>query len=281
MDSSSPLIVGVGGATCSGKTTLSKHLLRILSLASLPSFILHQDDFAPLESTLPIHATFNERDWDAPATAIDYARMRDTLRHIRQTGELPPGFSSHDHLNQQPECSIPRQQQQRWARALSAVGSAQKVVLADGFLLYYDTDVRSEMDVKLLLRVPRDTLKQRRQQRAGYATAEGTVWQDPPGYFDAVVWPAYVEAHQNVFDGPLDSALPATLPSAHAKEERGGPIPNLVLLEPIHPIPQPLQSEIEEAHQAGEKVEQGMAYLVEKACEALYRHLASQQHRDE
>jgi len=38
------VLIGVGGATCSGKTTLAKHLRQILP----GSFIIHQDDFAPV-----------------------------------------------------------------------------------------------------------------------------------------------------------------------------------------------------------------------------------------
>lgn len=30
--------------------------------------------------------------------------------------------------------------------------------------------------------------------------AEGGVWQDPPDYFDQIVWPAYVKAHEHVED---------------------------------------------------------------------------------
>jgi nicotinamide/nicotinate riboside kinase len=28
--------------------------------------------------------------------------------------------------------------------------------------------------------------------------AEGGVWQDPPEYFDQIVWPAYIKAHEDV-----------------------------------------------------------------------------------
>lgn len=29
-------------------------------------------------------------------------------------------------------------------------------------------------------------------------TAE-TFWEDPPGYFDDIVWPAYIKAHKHLF----------------------------------------------------------------------------------
>jgi hypothetical protein len=30
---------------------------------------------------------------------------------------------------------------------------------------------------------------------------EGSLWQDPPGYWDDIVWPAYLKAHKNIFVG--------------------------------------------------------------------------------
>lgn len=37
--------------------------------------------------------------------------------------------------------------------------------------------------------------------------AQGTVWTDPPGYFDDIVYPAYVKAHSGVFKDGVDSAI--------------------------------------------------------------------------
>jgi nicotinamide/nicotinate riboside kinase len=31
-------------------------------------------------------------------------------------------------------------------------------------------------------------------------TAEGSLWRDPPHYWEQIVWPAYVEAHRDVFE---------------------------------------------------------------------------------
>lgn len=75
--SSRIVVVGVGGATCSGKTTLAKHLLQILNPSQKGSrsgiteaFILHQDDFAPPEATLPVNEEYGVTDWDHPPTAV-------------------------------------------------------------------------------------------------------------------------------------------------------------------------------------------------------------------
>ncbi|KAI0258171.1 hypothetical protein BC834DRAFT_975410 [Gloeopeniophorella convolvens] len=50
--------------------------------------------------------------------------------------------------------------------------------------------------------------------------AEGSFWRDPPGYFDQLVYPAYVDAHKAIF--------------SDADVEKGSPVlPGLVLIEPL------------------------------------------------
>lgn len=84
------VVVGVGGATCSGKTTLAKHLLQILNPSGAKSgsrggitdaFILHQDDFAPPEATLPVNEEFGVTDWDHPPTAVSHSSVPQNLQH--------------------------------------------------------------------------------------------------------------------------------------------------------------------------------------------------------
>ena len=38
---------------------------------------------------------------------------------------------------------------------------------------------------------------------------EGTLWRDPPDYFDQIVYPAYVRAHTRMFkDGDIEKGQP-------------------------------------------------------------------------
>lgn len=134
------LTIGVGGATSSGKTTLAKHLVDLLSPAlhlfnerhgEVPSstsqaappseaasvsdvLIVHQDDFAPREEDLPMHPEMNVRDWDTPQGSIDYERLSAVLHHLREEGKLPASHSSHDHLNNLPEVPLPDEFRTRW-----------------------------------------------------------------------------------------------------------------------------------------------------------------------
>lgn len=78
----------------------------------------------------------------------------------------------------------------------------RKLLIVDGFLLFPSPPLPAALpllfDVKVLLRVNRDVAKERREARPGYVTLDG-FWSDPPGYFDDVVWPNYVESHARYF----------------------------------------------------------------------------------
>lgn len=113
--------------------------------------------------------------------------MEAAIKHFRERGELPAHHSSHDHLNEQPNLPINKESASHWRTAFESaleMAHIEKVLIADGFLLYYDEAVRRELDVKLFLRCNRSTLIKRRESRGGYATAEGSVWQvSSPGSF--------------------------------------------------------------------------------------------------
>ncbi|EGN99590.1 hypothetical protein SERLA73DRAFT_179670 [Serpula lacrymans var. lacrymans S7.3] len=203
------ILVGVGGASCSGKTTLAKHLKRILP----NSVIIHQDDFAPQQGSLPIHPIYQVEDWDSAAGAIEWPRLASVLKEVKRSGKIPPDYQSHDHLNEQRDVSVSDETFSKWKKVFENVqnqkeAEGEEVVwgLVDGFLLYWDQDVIDQFDIRFMLRVPRDLLKSRREERSGYFTAEslvtleGTLWKDPPFYWDGIAYPAYVDAHQHIFE---------------------------------------------------------------------------------
>lgn len=211
------ILVGIGGATCSGKTTLAKHLKRILP----NSVIIHQDDFAPPQEHIPIHPIHQVQDWDAPKGAIDWPRLISFLQRVKETGEIPPDHRSHDHLNEQKQIALSASTQERWTAtfqqfAQSTESRGEKIIwgLVDGFLLYWHPDVIKELDVRIFLRVPHDVLRHRRHERHGYHTAvqsdpEGSLWRDPPMYWEQIVWPAYLEANRDIFiDGDVETGVP-------------------------------------------------------------------------
>ncbi|KAI0769632.1 P-loop containing nucleoside triphosphate hydrolase protein [Trametes elegans] len=222
------ILVGIGGATCSGKTTLAKHLRRILP----NSVIIHQDDFAPPQELIPIHPVYGVQDWDRAEGAIEWPRMVKALEEVKRTGEIPPEHVSHDHLNEQKDVAIDDTIYQKWKAQFERIdrehrqqGEEVKWVLVDGFLLYWHPEVVEKLDVRVFLRVPYDVLKQRRHERHGYHTAvqtdpEGSLWRDPPQYWEQIVWPAYVAAHESILEnGDVEHGKP------------NGKVPGLILLD--------------------------------------------------
>lgn len=204
-------LVGIGGATCSGKTTLAKHLHRIIPNSTL----LFQDDFAPPSEKVPIHPVHGFQDWDDPEGAIEWGRQRSAIRHLRTTGRIPSEHASHDHLNEQIPVPIDRELETEWRDKFTRLFDTTRekpnsVVIAEGFLMLYDQETVREMDSRFFVREDYATLKKRRHDRHGYHTAEGALWRDPPDYWDLCVWPAYLKAHEPFFvqgqveSGPID-----------------------------------------------------------------------------
>ncbi|RIB15646.1 P-loop containing nucleoside triphosphate hydrolase protein [Gigaspora rosea] len=197
------VLIGMSGASCSGKTTLARLLTKILP----NSWIFHQDDFFKSESKIPIDPTTNLPNWDCP-DAIDFTKFIKTLRHVHQTGSLPDSFKSKERLNTRNDTQIESQLEslikQLSNRITSSINNLTdwKFILVDGFLLYWDMQVVKELDIKLFVQADYTTLKKRREERAGYVTVDG-YWTDPPNYFDTMVWPNYIKCHRHLFQGNL------------------------------------------------------------------------------
>ncbi|KAH7883127.1 hypothetical protein F5I97DRAFT_1960381 [Phlebopus sp. FC_14] len=208
------ILVGVGGATCSGKTTLAKHLKNILP----NSVIIHQDDFAPPPELIPYHPDYNVQDWDSPQGAIEWPRLRTFLRTVKEDGRLPSDHQSYDHFNEQKDFPIDARYVDNLKKEFEHISEyvrAEEGIqitwgLVDGFLLYWDQDVAAQLDVCIFLRVPHDELKKRRHERHDWYTTEGTLWHDPPQYWEQVVYPAFLEAHRDLFEnGDVEQGKPS------------------------------------------------------------------------
>ncbi|KZP22146.1 P-loop containing nucleoside triphosphate hydrolase protein [Athelia psychrophila] len=178
------ILVGIGGASCAGKTTLAKHLARILP----NSFIIHQDDFVRPIELAPLHPTLHVPDREAPRGAIDWPRLVAFIQGARETGRIPAEHGK-------------RAGRGGGVFEAAAAKLEQEVVwgLVEGFLMYWHPDVVAQLDVRVFLRVPHDVLKQRRLERV-YPRAGGTFWRDPPGYWDSIAYPAYVQSSAGLFE---------------------------------------------------------------------------------
>ncbi|PRT54365.1 Nicotinamide riboside kinase [Wickerhamiella sorbophila] len=191
-------VVAVSGPSCSGKTTLVKYLHQILPDAHT----IFEDDFYLPDSEIP--KTNGLENWDCPE-AFDLAKMAQTLSHARENGTLPPEHKSIEAANAMGPV---RPSPEVVARLKDRVQHIKEpVVLVDGIMLFHKSSpVLDEFDHKIVLFTDYATLKQRRESRSGYVTIEG-FWQDPPGYFDDIVWPEYLKNYGFLYEGEPGTEL--------------------------------------------------------------------------
>ncbi|KAG1873844.1 hypothetical protein F4604DRAFT_1925422 [Suillus subluteus] len=219
------ILVGIGGASCSGKTTLTKHMKDIIP----NSVIVHQDDFFLPEEMLSTHQGLNTKNWDAPS-AIDWPRMRKFLRDVKSFGSIPPDHIGYDTWGDGRNVPIDENKADAWKARFQdleqhcLVSANTKViwVLVDGFMLYWDQDVNRQLDVCIFLRVPEHILKKRREMQFQFLPQPGVPWIDPEGYWDIVCYPEYAAAHQDLFkDGNVETGEPSE-----------GQVKGLLVIEP-------------------------------------------------
>ncbi|KAI4163084.1 MAG: hypothetical protein LQ342_003211 [Letrouitia transgressa] len=203
-----PLVVALSGLSSTGKSSVAAVLPSVFR--TLPLSVLHVDDFYRPEAELPRRGGLVN--WDC-AASLDWPRLENAVRDWRdgKGREAHEGAGADGHRdNDKPEGGLQdlaRRLSSRVSSSLTAThhgpgpGPGQRILLLDGFLLFTPAtppSFRSLLDVKIVLRAPYAVAKERREARAGYVTLEGW-WEDPPGYFDKVVWPNYAEAYQGFF----------------------------------------------------------------------------------
>jgi len=205
-----PLLVGISGPSCSGKTTLARLLRDLFPPTQL--FLLHLDDFYRTDADIPVKD--GVRDWVC-LEAIDQPRLEEALREIKRQGTVPSWLLSKEDQNSLGEHGVAAGEIQRLRAHVDACLQAspgwqdRRICIVDGFLLFSRDmeQIWSLFDLKLFLCTGHETAKRRREARSGYVTLEG-FWQDPPGYVDKVVWPNYVRHHKFLFqDGDVEGRL--------------------------------------------------------------------------
>lgn len=147
------LVIGISGATCSGKSTLANRIRD-----NFPkSVMVRQDDYF-LPSNDPRHIRIpelNHLNWDL-ITGLDMQKMHSDVIKILQSREN------------------------------DAVNSKKTVLILDGFLLFQHKGITDLCDRKYFLTLTKEQCWERRKNRI-YEPP------DVPGYFDKVVWPEYVK----------------------------------------------------------------------------------------
>jgi nicotinamide/nicotinate riboside kinase len=183
-------LIGIGGSSCSGKSTITNLLSHLLD-----GPIVHQDAFYRPDSLIPL--LNGVPNWDCPG-AIDFDRFHATLRRIKN------GSSEQILGPNRPEMNLELTRNKEIAKLVQRIKDSKvKVVMVDGFLLYADQVTSDLLDVSIFLCAPFEVLKSRRERRKTYVTPEGH-WEDPPGYFEKIVWPMYEYHNSRVLDHSLE-----------------------------------------------------------------------------
>lgn len=156
------VIVGIGGMTNGGKSTLAARLHQ-----QIPnSWIVAQDTYFKDDSVVPINSNgFKQYD---ELDALHMDRMMDDIHLWRRD----------------PECFL----KERVLEPMQASepGSEVFVLIVEGFLIFNYRPLNTLYDKKYFMEIPYDICKTRRSSRV-YSPP------DPPGYFDGYVWPMYLK----------------------------------------------------------------------------------------
>ncbi|XP_062400094.1 nicotinamide riboside kinase 1-like isoform X1 [Sardina pilchardus] len=171
------LIIGIGGMTNGGKSTLSKALQKRLP----NSCIISQDTFFKDDSVVPvdIHG-FKQYDL---LSALHMDRMMEEVETWQQD---PRAFTaSHTGVGQLLSERVDQQ---------------VYVLIIEGFLIFNHRPLNELMNKKYFLQIPYDTCKQRRSSRVYNPP-------DPPGYFDGHVWPMYLKNRKEMEEVVTDLVL--------------------------------------------------------------------------
>ncbi|XP_044301843.1 nicotinamide riboside kinase 1 isoform X2 [Varanus komodoensis] len=157
------LIIGLGGVTNGGKSTLARKLKKLLPNCT----IISQDDFFKTESEVLVDDRgFLQYD------VLDALHMDKMVARIHSWMANP----------EDPALTKPP----------SGTDDDQKgaedtfVLIVEGFLLYNYKPLSNVWDRKYFLTIPYEECKRRRSNRIYNPP-------DPPGYFDGHVWPMYLK----------------------------------------------------------------------------------------
>lgn len=190
------VLVGIGGASSSGKTTVAK----ILNSITKDSIILHKDDFFKSDEEIPIDKETGFENWDCPE-AINFDAFVEEVEYLKKNGVFSINSKTRFKSDTGGAVDIIESDliDSLTAKLNKLIDENNlHIVYVDGFLLHHDPNIIKLFDINLLLLASYKTLKERRAARNGYLTQE-SYWVDPPGFFDGIVYPSYKKAYSYLF----------------------------------------------------------------------------------
>ncbi|XP_049324113.1 nicotinamide riboside kinase 1 [Astyanax mexicanus] len=164
------IIIGIGGMTNGGKSTLSRSLQGLLP----NSCIISQDSFFKDDSVVPVDGLgFKQYDM------LDALHMDKMMVEIRSWMQDPQRFMQSQGLSVM--------------RSMSKEGNSVFSLIVEGFLIFNYGPLNTLFDKRYFLEIPYEMCKLRRSSRV-------YVPPDPVGYFDGHVWPMYLKNRREMED---------------------------------------------------------------------------------
>jgi len=178
------IVIAFSGVTNGGKGTITKRLLDVLPPSTR---LICQDDYFFPED-YPHHVMspggLNHFNWDI-ITSLDMEKMtRDVQAILTSKPILDEAFFVNNDPGGSAKCKAVN-------TGASRISHTRPILLLDGFLLFDHPPLASMCDFKYFFTLSKDECFHRRQAR-NYDPP------DPPGYFDACVWPMYQKYLSNV-----------------------------------------------------------------------------------